>query len=171
MSSPPAALSGANARSTADFDVAVIYERQIDIPAERERLIKELARLKKILDSTESQLNNSKAFIAKAPGHIVDSLRKQYHPNTKSSTTKRKAISIHCPPPKYPETEPLIKPSSNHQERAFAFDVIVPAFDAIASALGAIASAFGAEETPSCSINDIRFHSDHSSTIFPPSIR
>jgi len=25
-------LSGANARSTADFDVAVIYERQIDIP-------------------------------------------------------------------------------------------------------------------------------------------
>ena len=27
------ALSGANARNTADFDVAVIYERQIDIAA------------------------------------------------------------------------------------------------------------------------------------------
>ncbi len=71
------ALSGANARSTADFDVAVIYERQIDIAAERERLTKELARLGKILASTESQLNNP-AFIAKAPGHIVDGLRKQY---------------------------------------------------------------------------------------------
>jgi valyl-tRNA synthetase len=73
----PAALSGANARSTADFDVAVIYERHIDIPAERDRLTKELARLAKILASTESQLNNP-AFIAKAPAHIVDGLRKQY---------------------------------------------------------------------------------------------
>jgi valyl-tRNA synthetase len=73
----PATLSGANARSTADFDVAVIYERQIDIPAERERLTKELARLQKILTSTENQLNNP-AFTAKAPAHIVDGLRKQY---------------------------------------------------------------------------------------------
>jgi valyl-tRNA synthetase len=70
-------LSGSNARSTADFDVAVIYERHIDIPAERERLTKELARLEKILISTERQLNNP-AFIAKAPAHIVDGLRKQY---------------------------------------------------------------------------------------------
>jgi valyl-tRNA synthetase len=73
----PATLSGANARSTADFDVAVIYERQIDIPAERERLTKELARLQKILTSTENQLNNP-ALTAKAPAHIVDGLRKQY---------------------------------------------------------------------------------------------
>jgi valyl-tRNA synthetase len=73
----PDPLSGANARSTADFDVAVLYERQIDIPAERERLTKELARLSKILASTESQLNNP-AFIAKAPAHIIDGLRKQY---------------------------------------------------------------------------------------------
>jgi valyl-tRNA synthetase len=73
----PAALSGANARSTADFDVAIIYERQIDIPAERERLTKESARLGKILASTENQLNNP-AFTAKAPTHIVDGLRKQY---------------------------------------------------------------------------------------------
>ena len=69
-------LSGANARSTAHFDVAVIYERQIDVAAERERLTKELARLAKILASTESQLNNP-AFIAKAPAHIVEGLRKQ----------------------------------------------------------------------------------------------
>jgi valyl-tRNA synthetase len=70
-------LSGSNARSTADFDVAVIYERHIDVAAERERLTKELARLEKILVSTERQLNNP-AFIAKAPAHIVDGLRKQY---------------------------------------------------------------------------------------------
>ncbi|HEX3966766.1 MAG TPA: valine--tRNA ligase [Edaphobacter sp.] len=64
-------------RSTPDFDVAVLYERQIDIPAERERLTKELTRLAKILASTENQLNNP-AFIAKAPAHIVEGLRKQY---------------------------------------------------------------------------------------------
>jgi valyl-tRNA synthetase len=85
----PAALSGANARSTADFDVAVIYERQIDIPAERERLTKELARLKKILDSSEKQLNNE-AFMAKAPAHIVEGLRKQYA-ETKTLHDKTKA--------------------------------------------------------------------------------
>ena len=52
-------------------------ETLADVAAERERLTKELARLGKILASTESQLNNP-AFIAKAPGHIVDGLRKQY---------------------------------------------------------------------------------------------
>ncbi len=31
-------LAGGDARSTAEFDVAVVYERQIDVPAERERL-------------------------------------------------------------------------------------------------------------------------------------
>jgi valyl-tRNA synthetase len=72
-----APLSGSNARSTPDFDVAVTYERQIDVLAERERLTKELARLGKILASTESQLNNP-AFITKAPAHIVEGLRKQY---------------------------------------------------------------------------------------------
>ncbi len=33
-----APLTGNNARSTSSFDVAITYERQIDIPAERERL-------------------------------------------------------------------------------------------------------------------------------------
>jgi valyl-tRNA synthetase len=70
-------------------DVAVIYERQIDIPAERERLTKELARLAKILASTENQLNNP-AFIAKAPAHIVEGLRKQYA-ETKTLYDKTKA--------------------------------------------------------------------------------
>jgi valyl-tRNA synthetase len=82
-------LSGSNARSTADFDVAVVYERQIDLAAERERLTKELARLEKILISTERQLNNP-AFIAKAPAHIVDGLRKQ-HAETKILYDKTKS--------------------------------------------------------------------------------
>jgi valyl-tRNA synthetase len=89
-------LSGANARSTVDFEVAVIYERQIDLPAERERLKKELVRLEKILVSSEKQLNNS-AFMAKAPGHIVDGLRKQ-HAETKALYDKTKAALDALPP-------------------------------------------------------------------------
>jgi valyl-tRNA synthetase len=69
-------LSGANARSTADFDVAVIYERLIDVPAERERLAKDLAKYEKGLAAADRQLNNE-AFMAKAPSHIVEGLRKQ----------------------------------------------------------------------------------------------
>jgi valyl-tRNA synthetase len=91
-----APLSGANARSTSDFDVAVIYERQIDVPAERERLKKELARLEKILASSEKQLNNE-AFMAKAPAHIVEGLRKQYA-ETKVLYDKIKAALDDLPP-------------------------------------------------------------------------
>ncbi|MEI9981237.1 MAG: hypothetical protein WDN23_19965 [Edaphobacter sp.] len=70
-------LSGTNARSTPDFDVAVIYERQIDIPAERERLTKDLAKYEKGLEAANRQLNND-SFMAKAPAHIVEGLRKQH---------------------------------------------------------------------------------------------
>jgi valyl-tRNA synthetase len=70
------ALSGSNARATASFDVAVVYERQIDVAAERERLTKELGKLEKGLTAAERQLGNE-AFMAKAPAHIVEGLRKQ----------------------------------------------------------------------------------------------
>ncbi|MDR3744699.1 MAG: valine--tRNA ligase [Acidobacteriaceae bacterium] len=70
------ALTGNNARGTATFDVAVVYERQIDIPAERERLTKDLAKYEKGLVAAERQLSNE-AFMAKAPAHIVEGLRKQ----------------------------------------------------------------------------------------------
>jgi valyl-tRNA synthetase len=69
-------LSGNNARSTANFDIAVLYERTIDIPAERERLTKDLAKYEKGLTSAERQLGNE-SFMAKAPAHIVEGLRKQ----------------------------------------------------------------------------------------------
>jgi valyl-tRNA synthetase len=64
------------ARSTFAFDVAVLYERTIDIPAERERLTRDLAKYEKGLSAAERQLGN-KAFMAKAPVHIVEGLRKQ----------------------------------------------------------------------------------------------
>jgi len=91
-----AALSGANARSTADFDVAVIYERHIDVPAERERLSKDLAKYEKGLAAADKQLNNE-AFMAKAPAHIIDGLRKQ-HAETKILYDKTKASLDDLPP-------------------------------------------------------------------------
>ena len=72
----PEALTGNNARSTPAFDVAVLYERQIDVAAERERLNKELAKYDKGLQAAEKQLNNP-GFVAKAPAHIIEGLKKQ----------------------------------------------------------------------------------------------
>ena len=69
-------LTGSAARSTTAFDVAVVYQRQIDVAAERERLGKEIARLEKGAAAAERQLGNE-AFMAKAPAHIVEGLRKQ----------------------------------------------------------------------------------------------
>ena len=80
VASATQSLTGANARSTTSFDVAVVYERQIDIPAERERLTKELARLEKNLAAAARQLSNE-SFMGKAPAHIVDGLRKQESEN------------------------------------------------------------------------------------------
>ena len=69
-------LTGEASRSTVNFDVAIIYERQIDVPAERERLTKELAKLTKGLEAANKQLGNE-GFIARAPAHIVEGLKKQ----------------------------------------------------------------------------------------------
>ena len=74
----PAPLTGSNTRTTPHFDLQVLYERQIDIPAERERLTKDLARYEKGLQSAEKQLANE-TFTAKAPAHIIEGLRKQQH--------------------------------------------------------------------------------------------
>jgi valyl-tRNA synthetase len=68
--------AGLSKHSTPTFDVAVVYERKIDVAAERERLQKEIAKLEKGLASAESKLG-SEAFLAKAPAHIVDGLKKQ----------------------------------------------------------------------------------------------
>jgi valyl-tRNA synthetase len=72
--------AGLSKRSTPDFDVAVIYERTIDVPAERERLTKDIAKLEKGLAAAERQLGNE-SFLAKAPANIVEGLKKQESEN------------------------------------------------------------------------------------------
>jgi valyl-tRNA synthetase len=69
-------LTGTNARSTPSFDVAVVYEKQIDIAAERERLTKDLAKLNKQIDANQARLADEK-FTGKAPANIVEGLRNQ----------------------------------------------------------------------------------------------
>jgi valyl-tRNA synthetase len=76
-----APLTGNNTRSTASFDVAVLYERQIDVPAGRERLTKDLAKYNKGIEAAQRQLNNE-GFIARAPGPIVEGLKKQFAETT-----------------------------------------------------------------------------------------
>ena len=66
----------AGARSTARFDVRVLNERKIDINAERDRLNKELAKLKQELTRANAQLENE-AFLAKAPAQVVDGLKRR----------------------------------------------------------------------------------------------
>jgi valyl-tRNA synthetase len=68
--------AGLARHSTPQFDVAVVYERKIDVTAEREKLTKEIAKLEKIIANADRQLNNP-GFLAKAPQHIVDGLKKQ----------------------------------------------------------------------------------------------
>jgi valyl-tRNA synthetase len=64
------------ARSTARFDVHVVYERKIDVAAECERLKKDLDRYERGLASGQKQLGNPQ-FVAKAPTNVVENLRKQ----------------------------------------------------------------------------------------------
>ena len=66
----------AGARSTARFDVHVVYERKIDVVAERERLKKELEKLEKEFANNQRQLGNEQ-FLAKAPEKVVEGLRRR----------------------------------------------------------------------------------------------
>ena len=68
--------AGLTVASTPLFDVAVIYEATIDIPAERERLTKDIAKFEKVVEVAARQLGNQ-AFLTKAPPRIVDGLEKQ----------------------------------------------------------------------------------------------
>jgi valyl-tRNA synthetase len=67
-------LASSNTRTTASFTTGVIYERQIDVAAERERLTRELAKYEKELQGKLGQFGNE-AFLAKAPANIVEGLR------------------------------------------------------------------------------------------------
>jgi len=66
----------AGARHTARFDVHVVYEKKIDVAAERERLKKELEKIEKEIANGQRQLSNEQ-FLAKAPASVVEGIRKR----------------------------------------------------------------------------------------------
>jgi valyl-tRNA synthetase len=66
----------AGARSTARFDLHVVYERKVDVAAERERLKKENEKLEKEFANNQRQLSNEQ-FLAKAPAKVVEGLRRR----------------------------------------------------------------------------------------------
>jgi valyl-tRNA synthetase len=72
----PQITIGLSKHSTFNFDVAVVYEKKIDVAAERERLTKDIARYEKGLAAAERQLGNE-GFLAKAPTQVVEGLKKQ----------------------------------------------------------------------------------------------
>ena len=66
----------AGARTTPRFEAALVYERKIDVAAERERLNKELTRAEGQLANLTRQLEKEQ-FLSKAPAHVVEGMRKQ----------------------------------------------------------------------------------------------
>ena len=68
--------AGLSKHHAARFDVAVVYERTIDVAAERERLTRDIVKYEKGLASAERQLGNE-AFLMKAPAKVVEGLKKQ----------------------------------------------------------------------------------------------
>ncbi len=76
-------------RSTSRFDVHAIYEKKIDVAAERERLTKELEKIEKQLASAKRRLGDEQ-FLAKAPAKVVEGLRKQVE---ESATLRDKLLA------------------------------------------------------------------------------
>ena len=58
------------------YEVAIVYEKKIDVAAERDRLSKELKKLESERDRAKSQLANE-GFRAKAPAQVVEGLRRR----------------------------------------------------------------------------------------------
>ncbi len=58
----------------ANIELAIDYDQHVDIPAERERLTKDLTKFEKEMESKQTQLQNE-GFLAKAPAKVVDGLR------------------------------------------------------------------------------------------------
>jgi valyl-tRNA synthetase len=68
-------------RSTSRFDVHAIYEKTIDVAAERERLTKDREKIDKQLAGAQTRLGDEQ-FLKKAPAHVVEGLRKQVDEQT-----------------------------------------------------------------------------------------
>ena len=88
----------AGARSTARFDLHVIYERKIDVAAECERLKKELEKMEKEFANNQRQLGNEQ-FLAKAPEKVVEGLRKRAQELVGLiAKAKSQRDELHCQP-------------------------------------------------------------------------
>jgi valyl-tRNA synthetase len=59
------------------YEVAVVYERKIDVAAESDRLSKELKKFESEHANAKRQLGNE-GFLAKAPASVVEGLRRRY---------------------------------------------------------------------------------------------
>jgi valyl-tRNA synthetase len=66
----------AGARASAHFEVVVTFEQKVDPVAERQRLQKELKRMETEMANAQRQLSNEQ-FLAKAPGQVVEGIRKR----------------------------------------------------------------------------------------------
>jgi valyl-tRNA synthetase len=87
----------AGARSTARFDVYVIYEKKIDVVVECERLRKELEKMEKEIANGQRQLSNEQ-FLAKAPTSVVEGLRRRGDElNVLREKTVAKMKELGCP--------------------------------------------------------------------------
>jgi valyl-tRNA synthetase len=80
---------GLSKHHAAAFDVAVVYERKVDVAAERERLTRDIARYEKGVAAAERQLGNE-AFLKKAPPQVIEGLKKQ-EAETRSLLEKARA--------------------------------------------------------------------------------
>jgi valyl-tRNA synthetase len=78
------------------YEGRIDYEIAIDVPVERERLSKEIAKLEKNITGAEKQLGNE-AFLGKAPANIVEGLKKQLAENS-LLLEKAKAALAALPP-------------------------------------------------------------------------
>jgi valyl-tRNA synthetase len=63
-----------NSRSTARFEVRLVYEQKIDVAAETARSTKELEKLEAEYQRNSNQLGNQ-GFLAKAPAKVVEGLK------------------------------------------------------------------------------------------------
>ena len=76
MSFTAEVLEGSGVRSLPTFDVQVVYEKQVDAAAERERLGKDLLKYEKELAGARGRLGNE-SFLAKAAPAVIEGARRR----------------------------------------------------------------------------------------------
>jgi valyl-tRNA synthetase len=91
---PLAKLPGS--RSTARFDVHVVYEQKVDLAVECERLKKDLEKIEKEMSGARQQLGNE-SFVAKAPAEVVEGRRKRLAElEVLQQKAKNKLVELKC---------------------------------------------------------------------------